>query len=137
MDILDTAGKEEYMRDNYYRAGDGFLIVYAITMRDTFTDVNRFYDHIKSVREDENVPIVVVGSKCDLEEDREVPKTEGETLTELLRIPFFETSSKTGLNVEEAFFEVVRKIKKYKEDDDSEEGYSTDQLRGGGCCIIN
>jgi GTPase SAR1 family protein len=54
------------MRDNYYRLGEGFLIVYSITMRDTFTDVNRFHDHILSVKGVEDVPLIVVGSKCDL-----------------------------------------------------------------------
>jgi GTPase KRas len=38
------------MRDNYYRLGEGFLIVYSITMRDTFVSVNRFYDHILQVK---------------------------------------------------------------------------------------
>jgi GTPase SAR1 family protein len=60
------------MRDNYYRLGEGFLIVYSITMRDTFTDVNRFHDHILSVKGVEDVPLIVVGSKCDLDGDREV-----------------------------------------------------------------
>ncbi len=62
------------MRDNYYRLGEGFLIVYSITMRDTFTDVNRFHDHILSVKGVEDVPLIVVGSKCDLDGDREVWK---------------------------------------------------------------
>ncbi len=43
------------MRDNYYRLGEGFLIVYSITMRDTFRSVNRFYDHIVSVKGKEDV----------------------------------------------------------------------------------
>lgn len=78
LDILDTAGQEEYMRDNYYRLGEGFLCVYSITMRDTFTAVNRFYDHLLSVKGTEDVPLILVGSKCDLEADREVPTAEGQ-----------------------------------------------------------
>jgi small GTP-binding protein len=92
------------MRDNYYRLGEGFLIVYSITMRDTFTDVNRFHDHILSVKGVEDVPLIVVGSKCDL--DREVPTSEGKTLAEKFDVPFFETSAKTRVNVDEVFFEV-------------------------------
>ena len=135
MDILDTAGQEEYMRDNYYRLGEGFLIVYSITMRDTFTDVNRFYDHIKSIKEEDNVPIIVVGSKCDLEGDREVQTTEGKSLGEKFKVPFFETSAKTRVNVDEVFFELVRKVKKYK--DESNEVEEENPKDGGGCCIIN
>eukprot|EP01099_Mayorella_cantabrigiensis_P006020 TRINITY_DN4948_c0_g1_i1.p1 TRINITY_DN4948_c0_g1~~TRINITY_DN4948_c0_g1_i1.p1 ORF type:complete len:144 (-),score=19.61 TRINITY_DN4948_c0_g1_i1:188-619(-) len=78
LDILDTAGQEEYMRDNYYRLGEGFLCVYSITMRDTFTAVNRFHQHILQVKLKEEVPLILVGSKCDLESDREVTKDEGQ-----------------------------------------------------------
>ncbi len=133
LDILDTAGQEEYMRDNYYRLGEGFLIVYSITMRDTFTDVNRFHDHILSVKGVEDVPLIVVGSKCDLDSDREVPTSEGKTLAEKFDVPFFETSAKTRVNVDEVFFELVRLVKKYKtetvEADDAPDESS-------GCCVL-
>ena len=135
MDILDTAGQEEYMRDNYYRLGEGFLIVYSITMRDTFNDVNRFYDHIKSIKEEEGVPMIVVGTKCDLEGDREVPTTEGKSLGEKFKVPFFETSAKTRVNVDEVFFELVRLVKKYKNDTSEPSEEKNDS--SGGCCIIN
>jgi len=136
LDILDTAGQEEYMRDNYYRLGEGFLIVYSITMRDTFSDVNRFYDHIKSVKEEEEVPLIVVGSKCDLDGDREVPTSEGKTLAEKFGVPFFETSAKTRVNVDEVFFELVRLVKKYKLSSAGDES-GDDPTESSGCCIIN
>lgn len=121
------------MRDNYYRLGEGFLIVYSITMRDTFTDVNRFHDHILSVKGVEDVPLIVVGSKCDLDGDREVPTAEGKTLAEKFNVPFFETSAKTRQNVDEVFFELVRLVKKYKtetvEPDDQPNASS-------GCCVL-
>eukprot|EP01092_Planopodium_desertum_P011491 TRINITY_DN5227_c0_g5_i4.p1 TRINITY_DN5227_c0_g5~~TRINITY_DN5227_c0_g5_i4.p1 ORF type:complete len:100 (+),score=2.13 TRINITY_DN5227_c0_g5_i4:62-361(+) len=83
------------MRDNYYRLGEGFLCVYSITMRDTFTAVNRFYDHILSVKGTDDVPLILVGSKCDLESEREVPTSEGQALGEKYKVPFFETSGTT------------------------------------------
>ena len=136
MDILDTAGQEEYMRDNYYRLGEGFLVVYSITMRDTFSDVNRFYDHIKSIKEEESAPVIIVGSKCDLEGDREVPTSEGKTLGEKFKVPFFETSAKTRVNVDEVFFELVRLVKKHKTENADQEG-DDKETEKGGCCIIN
>merc|ERR1711943_54512 len=98
LDILDTAGQEEYMRDNYYRLGEGFLIIYSIIMRDTFVATNRFYDHILQVKGKEEVPLVLIGSKCDLESSRVVSSSEGQELAQKWGCPFFETSAKTEAN---------------------------------------
>ena len=48
------------MRDNYYRLGEGFLIVYSITMRDTFVATNRFYDHILQVKGKDEVCFIIL-----------------------------------------------------------------------------
>merc|ERR1711981_365333 len=90
LDILDTAGQEEYMRDNYYRLGEGFLIIYSIIMRDTFVATNRFFDHILQVKGKEEVPLVLIGSKCDLESSRVVDASEGKELAQKWGCPFFE-----------------------------------------------
>jgi len=121
LDILDTAGQEEYMRDNYYRLGEGFLCVYSITMRDTFASVNRFYDHILQVKGTDDVPLILVGSKCDLENDRDVTKAEGEALAEKFNCNFFETSAKTRVNVDEVFTELVRIVQNAKRAQGTEE----------------
>merc|ERR1712188_139359 len=65
LDILDTAGQEEYsaMRDQYMRTGQGFLIVYSITSRSSFDEVAQFRDQILRVKDADKVPIVIVGNK--------------------------------------------------------------------------
>ena len=74
LDILDTAGQEEYaaMREQYIRAGQGFLLVYAINNSASFEEMQQFVQQINRAKQSSNVPIILVGNKCDLEEFREV-----------------------------------------------------------------
>jgi len=114
LDILDTAGQEEYsaMRDQYMRTGQGFLMVYAITSRSSFEELVGFKDQILRVKEADLVPMVVVGNKSDLESERQVSSQEGQDLAKSFGAPFFETSAKTRVNVEESFYQLVREIRK-------------------------
>ncbi len=68
LDILDTAGQEEYsaMRDQYMQGGEGFIVVYAINSRDAFDEVTTFRDQILRVKDADKVPMVICGNKCDL-----------------------------------------------------------------------
>jgi len=134
LDILDTAGQEEYMRDNYYKLGEGFLCVYSITMRDTFNAVNRFHDHIVQVKQTKEVPMILVGSKGDLEQDREVTKDEGKALADKFSCPFFETSAKTRVNVDEVFEELVRIVQQSKRV--AGEATTATQKEKSGCCVM-
>lgn len=126
LDILDTAGQEEYsaMRDQYMRTGQGFLTVYAITSRSSFDEISSFREQILRVKDADKVPMVVVGNKCDLESERQVSKAEGQDLAKSFGCPFLETSAKSRINVEESFFELVREIRK-------QTGTKTDGKKGG------
>jgi GTPase KRas len=77
--VLDTAGQEEYsaMREQYMRTGEGFLLVYSITSRQSFEEIMTFQQQILRVKDRDYFPIIVVGNKCDLENEREV-STEGQ-----------------------------------------------------------
>jgi len=114
LDILDTAGQEEFssMQDQWMRDGKGFLLVYNITSRPTFDEVNSLYDKILRTKDVDKVPIVLAGNKCDLEESREVEFEEGKEQARKWGCPFFETSAKKKLNNEACFFELVRQIRK-------------------------
>src|ERR1700710_2803691 len=78
LDVLDTAGQEEYsaMREQYMRTGEGFLLVYSITSRQSYEQILVFQQQILRVKDKDYFPIIVVGNKCDLEHEREV-STEG------------------------------------------------------------
>jgi len=118
LDILDTAGQEEYsaLRDQYLRTGQGFLLVYSITHRKSFDEIVTLRDHILRAKDkdynDYSVPIVLVGNKCDLEKERQVSKLEGDELAKSFHCPFFESSAKLRVNVDESFFQLVRQIRK-------------------------
>eukprot|EP01115_Flamella_aegyptia_P005861 TRINITY_DN2465_c0_g1_i2.p1 TRINITY_DN2465_c0_g1~~TRINITY_DN2465_c0_g1_i2.p1 ORF type:complete len:192 (-),score=62.21 TRINITY_DN2465_c0_g1_i2:211-786(-) len=118
LDIFDTAGQEDFsaVRDQYMRTGDGFLCVYSITYAVSFNEVQTLHDHILRVKDTEKVPFVLVGNKCDLVSEREVPKEKGEELARELGCKFMECSAKTKINVTEAFHELVREIKRYKKE---------------------
>lgn len=112
LDILDTAGQEEYlaMREQYMRTGEGFLLVYAINSRNSLDELQVFYEQIQRVKDSENVPVLVVGNKSDLEIERQVSFEEGAAFAKSLGCPFLETSAKQRINVEEAFYGLVRAI---------------------------
>lgn len=76
LDVLDTAGQEEYsaMREQYMRTGEGFLLVYSITSKQSFDEITTFQQQILRVKDKDYFPMVVVGNKCDLESEREVSR---------------------------------------------------------------
>ncbi|XP_039366101.1 ras-like protein isoform X1 [Mauremys reevesii] len=96
LDILDTAGQEEYsaMRDQYMRTGEGFLCVFAINNAKSFEDVHHYREQISRVKDSDDVPMVLVGNKCDLP-SRTVDTKQAQELAKSYGIPFIETSAKT------------------------------------------
>lgn len=117
LDILDTAGQEEFsaMRDQYMRTGKGFLIVYDITSRVSFEEVPKLREQVYRVQDrdlNDKIPMVIVGNKSDLEDSRQVTTSEGQDLARTFGVPFRETSAKTRTNVDEAWFDLVREIRR-------------------------
>uniref|UniRef100_G3VAV2 RAS related n=2 Tax=Sarcophilus harrisii TaxID=9305 RepID=G3VAV2_SARHA len=117
LDILDTAGQEEFgaMREQYMRAGHGFLLVYAINDRQSFNEVGKLHTQILRVKDRDDFPIVLVGNKADLETHRQVPRSEASAFCASRHIAYFEASAKLRLNVDEAFEQLVRAVRKYQE----------------------
>jgi len=115
LDVLDTAGQEEYhaMREQYMRSGEGFLLVYSITSRNSFEEINTFYQQILRVKDHDKVPVVIVANKCDLEYERQVGANEGRDLAKHFGCKFIETSAKLRQNVDESFSGLVREIRRH------------------------
>ena len=109
--LTDTAGQERYrnIASNYIKKADGILLVYNITDKDTFEGVKVW---IKSIKEEsgDSRPIILLGNKSDLNDKRMIKKEVGEDFAENEGIKFYETSCKTGENVEKAINDLVKQI---------------------------
>ncbi|CAF1592028.1 unnamed protein product [Adineta steineri] len=100
------------MRDLYMKNGQGFVLVYSITAQSTYNDLVDLRDTILKVKDTADVPMVLVGNKCDLDDERVVGKEVGQTLARNWASTFLETSAKQKINVNEIFFDLVRQINK-------------------------
>ena len=115
--IFDTAGQEKYrsLAANFLKKADGIILVYDITYKISFENLNKW---LKDINENaKGLPIVLIGNKADLEENREVSKEEGNEFAKKINeeIEFYEASCKTGENIKEAIRFLVEKIyKKYQ-----------------------
>jgi GTPase SAR1 family protein len=95
--------------------GDGFLLVFDITNRETFESVKSHRENVLRVKaDDENLPIILVGNKMDLNSSRKITFEEASSLAARWHIPYIETSAKTKENVDKAFCEIFIKIKDLK-----------------------
>eukprot|EP00118_Oscarella_pearsei_P004052 m.16833 g.16833 ORF g.16833 m.16833 type:complete len:184 (+) comp27158_c0_seq1:206-757(+) len=112
LEILDTAGTEQFtaMRDLYMKNGQGFLLVYSITSQATFNDLHDLHEQILRVKDSPDVPMLLVGNKCDLEDERVVGKDQAQNLAKMWSCGFLETSAKQKINVNEIFYDLVRLI---------------------------
>merc|ERR1712241_383548 len=113
LEILDTAGTEQFtaMRDLYMKNGQGFVLVYSITSQSTLQDLQEIREQILRVKDTDDVPLVLVGNKCDLEGERAVGRDQGAALARSWgNTSFMETSAKSKINVNEMFCDLVRQI---------------------------
>ncbi|EYC20966.1 hypothetical protein Y032_0020g158 [Ancylostoma ceylanicum] len=110
LEILDTAGTEQFtgMRDLYVRNGQGFILVYSVNDSSTLNELKEIRDAIVRLKQNANVPMVVVGNKTDLQ--RAVPASAGRDLSKQFGCSFYEASAKLNENVAEVFTDCVRQI---------------------------
>ena len=119
LQIWDTAGQERYrvVTKNYFNTSNGFVIIYDITSRESFNNINNWMEQIESIVGD-RVKCIIFGNKNDLVSERKVQKEEGEELAKRYNCSFFETSAKEGNNIEEGFksitLEIIEKLKNSK-----------------------
>ena len=147
-EIWDTAGSERFasITKNYYRGADGALIVYDISNKTTFDNVENWFNELKNACKEEAF-IILIGNKNDLENQRQVSNNLLINLGKNLGIAVMETSAKDDYNINESFYllikEIYRKFVKNNgssnEKNDIGEGMvlkveNTKKKEKGGCC---
>jgi Ras-related protein Rap-1B len=115
LEILDTAGTEQFtaMRDLYMKNGQGFVLVYSIIAQSTYNDLPDMREQILRVKDKDEVPMVLVGNKCDLNDQRVITTEQGQELARKFgSCAFIEASAKQRINVDNIFTTLIRQINK-------------------------
>ena len=111
--IWDTAGEERYrsITNAYYKGAKGSLLVYDITNKKSFENVEKWISDLKA-NADEDISMILLGNKTDLEDKRVVSTEEGKNKAEFYNLTFMETSALNGNNIQEAFNELIMDVYK-------------------------
>jgi small GTP-binding protein len=109
--LWDTAGQELFrsVTRGYYRGAIGAFVVFDLTNRESFTNLPQWITDLQSTAR-RDVVIVVLGNKADLVESRDVTKFEAEEFAKRSNVGYFETSAKTGDNIENAIMKCLEGI---------------------------
>ncbi|VEL08665.1 unnamed protein product [Protopolystoma xenopodis] len=95
------------MRDLYIKNGQGFALCYAITSQSSFNDLLELHQQILRVKDTSDVPMILVGNKCDVEPERVVGREQGQNLASRWNCSFMETSAKAKVNVNEVYVQII------------------------------
>ena len=108
--IWDTAGQDRFrsITKNYYKGAHGIILIYDVTSRKTFENIQNWVTQIKE-EVSEKVNIILVGNKIDDENNRKVSSEEGKKMADQWGLDFFETSAKSGINIDTTFNDLVKK----------------------------
>lgn len=114
LEVLDTAGTEQFtpLRQLYYNKGNGYILVYSINSKSSFLELEQIRSDIISAKQTEDIPMVLVGNKCDLPpNERTVSNQDGKNLAKKFNnCKFLESSAKTRTNVDEIFDSLIEQV---------------------------
>lgn len=114
LQVWDTAGQERYrtITQTYFRDVQGVIIVYDCTSEESFNNVRNWVRQVEAHTSDrEKVESVLIGNKVDLADRKVIDSEDGKALAKEFGMTFFEASARTGLNVQETFLHLTKKIK--------------------------
>ena len=114
--IIDTAGQDDYqsMLDTWIAAADGFILVYSIDNQDSFDSTKYRYERIVKNKQNQKYSVIIIGNKCDLEDQRVINREVAEKYCQDIGIDFMETSALKKINVKETFLTITKELLKIK-----------------------
>jgi GTPase KRas protein len=126
-DIIDTAGQEGNLTniDQLIAQSTGFVLVYDITRKQSFEEVQNFHLRVLNIKSDRHKAVVLVGNKSDKSAKREISFEDGMALARKWNCKFWEVSAKNKVNIDTAFYECARNIRS-----------SEREVRKERCCLL-
>ena len=113
--IWDTAGQERYhnITNHIFKGADGIVLVFDVTQETSFIKIQDWIEQIKSNVSQQDISLVLLGNKCDIEE-RVISAEKGKEMADSLKVNYFETSALNGTGINEAFMSLAKLILKKK-----------------------
>ena len=143
VNLLDTAGQDDYQSliDDWIMKNDGFILVFAINERQSFTDLDKRKAKIDIIKKKAKVPIVLVGNKMDMKHERKVSQKEAEEKAKLWGAIYIEVSAKTDENCKTPFIECAKMILKNNQPQQqtpitNKQSSNTVNVKSNSCCTI-
>ena len=146
VELWDTAGQERYkaITAAYYKGAKGAMIVYDVTSKSTFDNVDKWCNELR-MKGSNNINIIMIGNKTDLKDNIVITADMSQEKGKFLQIPVMETSALDSSNVKEAFYLLIQEMyssfinkeKSNSKSDSIEEGVSLDAQKKEnkkGCC---
>ncbi|MFX1321788.1 MAG: Rab family GTPase [Promethearchaeota archaeon] len=110
--LWDIAGqlKFEMMRKHYYKGAEAAFLIFDLTNPESLKNIPKWYQDItKEVKLNHNLPMMIIGNKCDLTEKRMIKRKEAEDIAKKLSLDYYETSALTGENIHDVFKQIAKK----------------------------
>ena len=113
--IWDTAGQERYrnITNQIFKGADGIVLVYDVNNEVSYAKIKDWIEQITSNVSRDEISLVLLGNKCDIEE-RAISKEKGQEMADELKVKYYETSALAGTGIDEAFEGLTKEILKKK-----------------------
>eukprot|EP01091_Cochliopodium_minus_P010090 TRINITY_DN262_c0_g1_i1.p1 TRINITY_DN262_c0_g1~~TRINITY_DN262_c0_g1_i1.p1 ORF type:complete len:200 (+),score=49.40 TRINITY_DN262_c0_g1_i1:31-630(+) len=141
LQLWDTAGQERFktITSSYYRGSEGIMIVYDITDKTSFESINQWMGEVNEYGKGALVKLLI-GNKCDLEDQRVIQKTEIEKVARELGVSYMETSAKSNTNVDQSFEFLAKEILKLRSPNNKKNSstveLATPKIKKTGLCYL-